>query len=166
MLLHRYLTVPATARWQKKKKPARPQHYICFVDRFMYFFFWPLCCLFFDMRVLIGPLISSNSSSVYDRTVSCGVRQEDMKSHETLSVVVLRVSFIFASGLLLVLLNIDAIAQFPGRKRKQLLDVDQHFNFILEHFGHAGGKYRQDKLIPILKENNISPESAKSHNSA
>ena len=26
MLLHRYLTVPATARWQKKKKPARPQH--------------------------------------------------------------------------------------------------------------------------------------------
>jgi hypothetical protein len=37
--------------------------------------------------------------------------------------VVLRVSFIFASGLLLVLLNIDAIAQFPGRKRKQLLDV-------------------------------------------
>jgi hypothetical protein len=75
------------------------------------------------MRVLIGPLVSSNSSSVYDRTVSCGVRQEDMKSHETLSVVVLRVSFIFASGLLLVLLNIDAIAQFPGRKRKQLLDV-------------------------------------------
>ena len=71
----------------------------------------------------IGPLVSSNSSSVYDRTVSYGVRQEDMKSHETLSVVVLRVSFIFASGLLLVLLNIDAIAQFPGRKRKQLLDV-------------------------------------------
>jgi hypothetical protein len=27
--------------------------------------------------------------------------------------------------------------------------VYQHF--ILEHFGHAGGKYRQDKLIPILK---------------
>ena len=44
--------------------------------------------------------------------------------------------------------------------------VYQHFNVILEHFGHAGGKYRQDKLIPILKENNISPESAKSHNSA
>jgi hypothetical protein len=40
-----------------------------------------------------------------------------------------------------------------------------HKQFV-EHFGHAGGKYRQDKLIPILKENNISPESAKSHNSA
>jgi len=28
------------------------------------FFFWPLCCLFFfDIRILIAPLISSNSSS-------------------------------------------------------------------------------------------------------
>jgi hypothetical protein len=29
----------------------------------VYFFFWPLCCLFFfDIRFLITPLISSNSS--------------------------------------------------------------------------------------------------------
>ena len=29
-----------------------------------YFFFWPLCCLFlFDIRILITPLVSSNSSS-------------------------------------------------------------------------------------------------------
>jgi hypothetical protein len=28
-----------------------------------YFFFWPLCCLFFDIRILITPLLSSNSSS-------------------------------------------------------------------------------------------------------
>ena len=29
----------------------------------LYFFFWPLCCLFyFDMRILITPLVSSNSS--------------------------------------------------------------------------------------------------------
>ena len=28
----------------------------------LYFFFWPLCCLFFfDIRILINPLISSNS---------------------------------------------------------------------------------------------------------
>ena len=28
----------------------------------LYFFFWPLCCLFFfDIRVLITPLVSSNS---------------------------------------------------------------------------------------------------------
>ena len=33
--------------------------YVCFVDR--YFFFWPLCCLFFDLRILITPLVSSNS---------------------------------------------------------------------------------------------------------
>ena len=30
----------------------------------LYFFFWPLCCLFFfDIRFLIAPLVSSNSSS-------------------------------------------------------------------------------------------------------
>ena len=28
----------------------------------LYFFFWPLCCLFFfDIRILIAPLVSSNS---------------------------------------------------------------------------------------------------------
>ena len=31
----------------------------------LYFFFWPLCCLsFFDLRILITPLVSSNSSSI------------------------------------------------------------------------------------------------------
>ena len=38
---------------------------VCFVDRclsFCTFFFWPLCCLFFfDIRILITPLVSSNS---------------------------------------------------------------------------------------------------------
>ena len=30
---------------------------------FLYFFFWPFCCLFFfDIRILITPLVSSNSS--------------------------------------------------------------------------------------------------------
>ena len=29
----------------------------------LYFFFWPLCCLFFfDLRIVITPLVSSNSS--------------------------------------------------------------------------------------------------------
>ena len=29
----------------------------------LYFFFWPMCCLFFfDIRILITPLVSSNSS--------------------------------------------------------------------------------------------------------
>ena len=37
--------------------------YVCFVDRCLYFFCWPLCCLFFlDIRILIAPLVSSNSS--------------------------------------------------------------------------------------------------------
>ena len=35
---------------------------VCFVDRCLSFFFWPLCCLFFDIRILITPLVSSNSS--------------------------------------------------------------------------------------------------------
>jgi hypothetical protein len=36
--------------------------YVCFVNRFLCFFFWPLRCLFFDIRILIAPLVSSNSS--------------------------------------------------------------------------------------------------------
>ena len=37
--------------------------YVCFVDRCLSFFFWPLCCLFFfDIRILITTLVSSNSS--------------------------------------------------------------------------------------------------------
>jgi hypothetical protein len=40
---------------------------LCFVDRCLYFFFWPLCCLsFFDLHNLIIPLVSSNSSSRKD----------------------------------------------------------------------------------------------------
>jgi hypothetical protein len=38
---------------------------VCFVDRCLYFFFCPLCCLFFfDIRILIIPLLSSNSSYI------------------------------------------------------------------------------------------------------
>ena len=36
---------------------------VMFVDRCLSFFFWPLCCLsFFDIRILITPLVSLNSS--------------------------------------------------------------------------------------------------------
>ena len=34
---------------------------VCFVDRCLYFFFRPLCCLSFDVLVLVTPLVSSNS---------------------------------------------------------------------------------------------------------
>ena len=38
--------------------------YVWFVDRCLSFFFWPLCCLFFfDIWILIAPLVSLNSSS-------------------------------------------------------------------------------------------------------
>jgi len=37
--------------------------HVCFVDHCLYFFFWPLCCLyFFDIRFPIAPLVSSTSS--------------------------------------------------------------------------------------------------------
>ena len=36
---------------------------VCFVDRCLSVFFWPLCCLFFfDLRNQITPMVSSNSS--------------------------------------------------------------------------------------------------------
>jgi len=31
----------------------------------VYFLFWSLCCLFFDIRILITPLVSSNSSHIF-----------------------------------------------------------------------------------------------------
>ena len=45
---------------------------VCFVDRclsFCIFFFWTLCCLSFDILILITPLVSSNSS-YYCRSVN------------------------------------------------------------------------------------------------
>ena len=42
---------------------------VCFVDRclsFCTFFFWLLCCMFFfDLQILITPLISANSTYDY-----------------------------------------------------------------------------------------------------
>ena len=32
---------------------------VCFIDRY---FFWPVCCLSFALRIVITPLVSSNSS--------------------------------------------------------------------------------------------------------
>ena len=39
----------------------------CCVDRCLSFFFWPLCCLSSDLRLLITPLVSSN----FDHFVVC-----------------------------------------------------------------------------------------------
>jgi len=30
----------------------------------LFFFFWPLCCMSYDLRILITPLVSSNSSCI------------------------------------------------------------------------------------------------------
>jgi hypothetical protein len=43
---------------------------VCFVDRCLSF--WPLCCLFFDIRIMITPLVSSNSSYTSKLTVKAG----------------------------------------------------------------------------------------------
>ena len=46
---------------------------MCFVDRclsFLSFFFWPLCCLFFfDIRILIAPLVSFGHCVVYSSSI-------------------------------------------------------------------------------------------------
>ena len=40
---------------------------------FLYFFFWPLCCLFFfNIWILIAPLVSSNSSYKYSLKIPKG----------------------------------------------------------------------------------------------
>jgi hypothetical protein len=38
-------------------------------------FVWPLCCLSFDLRVLIIPLVSSNSSYLIQLTLTCKVER-------------------------------------------------------------------------------------------
>ena len=43
--------------------------YVCFVNSCLSF--WPFCCLFFfDIRIMIAPLVSSNSS-YYSTTATC-----------------------------------------------------------------------------------------------
>jgi hypothetical protein len=44
---------------------------VCFVDRGLSFFLWSLCCLsFFDLRILITLLVSSNSSYAIVKCIS------------------------------------------------------------------------------------------------
>ena len=47
--------------------------FICMFCRSLFFFYWPLCCLFCDLRILITPLVFSNYSyraSIYCRSLS------------------------------------------------------------------------------------------------
>ena len=52
--------------------------FICmFVDRCLSFFFWPLCCLFFfDIQILITPLVSSNSSYKFVKYRACWEKRQ------------------------------------------------------------------------------------------
>ena len=70
--------IKTTVRLVEQEMPILPEHLssprvlvwvrslvlcVCFVDRCLSLFYWPLCCLsFFDLRILITPLVSSNSS--------------------------------------------------------------------------------------------------------
>ena len=57
---------------------------VCFVDR-RCLSFWPLCCLFFfDLRILITPLVSSNSSSY---NILCR-KNKDYKNSQTQDITV------------------------------------------------------------------------------
>jgi hypothetical protein len=55
---------------------------VCFVARFLSFFFWPLCCLFFfNLLILITPLVSSDSSYCHHFTASVVVCHHLSISH-------------------------------------------------------------------------------------
>jgi hypothetical protein len=50
--------------------------YVCFVDRCLYFLFWPLCCLFFfDIRILITQTVNE------ERIGKCLRQVEHIRSH-------------------------------------------------------------------------------------
>ena len=60
--------------------------FVCFVDRCLSFFFWQLCFLFFfDIRILIAPSVSSNSScpqycvSGYEEAIVDEMREKNDK---------------------------------------------------------------------------------------
>jgi hypothetical protein len=70
---------------------------VCFVDRCLSFFFLPLCCLFFfDIRILITPLVSSNSSNACRKTVQCSQSTIVFVNHRCPLSVIYR--YIHASG--------------------------------------------------------------------
>ena len=64
-----------------------------YTDRYMFwrslfvllsFFFWPLCCLFFfDLRILITPLVSWNSSGIQVGSIRCHYNIEQDLIHQT-----------------------------------------------------------------------------------
>ena len=59
--------------------------YECFVDRclsFCTFFFWPLYCLFSDIRILITPFVSSNSSFNAILFLHCNVQISPFSCHQ------------------------------------------------------------------------------------
>ena len=56
------LSLPWTMYIKRKLCYSSLALYVCFVDRCLSFFFWSLCCLFFNLRILITPLSSTNYS--------------------------------------------------------------------------------------------------------
>ena len=78
---HKFGLVSYVSLFQNKRQPTLPEHpssppvfsgvrvtrslvlCVCFVDRYLSFFFWSLRCLFFfDLRIMVTPLVSPNSS--------------------------------------------------------------------------------------------------------
>ena len=63
--------------------------YIYCVARCLYFFFWPLCCLFFcNIRILIAPLVSPNFSYEHNCTDSI-LAIVDLQEYYNLAMIVM-----------------------------------------------------------------------------
>ena len=101
----------------------------CYVNVFFFYSFfvlfqvcfWPLCCLsLFDIRILIIPLVSSNSSyyNIYNDLVSnCGRNMFQMKR-----VMVMRITAIFNNISVIYIVAVNFICGWnPITQRKTLI---------------------------------------------
>ena len=109
----------------------------------LYFFFWPLCCLFFiDIRFLIGPLVSSNSSSLQKENIL--EISKPFSNHfcedvfYSLYLAKLLVKFNIKECLSLDLLNLLSICDFPFEIRWEKAGVTDF-----------------EKINPLIKSNTL-----------
>ena len=111
--------------------------YACFVYRCLYFLFWPLCCLFFfNIRILITPLVSLNSSMYWLGNITSWLPQiEIQKKHayderDDLSFQSFVVLFWIATFTIVYISQLNNPAQFC----KYVLDVnDRHLVITKKH---------------------------------
>jgi hypothetical protein len=135
----------------------------------LYFFIWPLCCLFFfDIRILITPLVSSNSSHPQ---VSCRYqttvinRLSEVVAGDSLQSKILRRKFWGNQGKIKSCKSKNRILliQWPKKKDKQHLQnntqntIDQATRTPLKSRGELGYFGRVGSYCSTLRTFSSSP---------